>query len=58
MNLQFLVKGHLLIYSAIYISSAPNLRDQFLIVLHFVLPFFSHYYTFFLAEGGGVQQPN
>ena len=55
MNLQFLVKGHLLIYSAIYISSAPNLRDQFLIVLHFVLPFFSHYYTFFfLAEGGGV----
>ena len=55
MSLQFFVKGHLLIYSAIYISSAPNLRDQFLIVLHFILPFFLIIILFFfLAEGGGV----
>ena len=36
---------------ATYITSAPNLRSHFLILLHFILPFFLF---FFFFKGGGV----
>ena len=50
---------------ATYITSAPNLRSHFLILLHFILPFFillfsSSFFSFLsFVWGGGVvmQQP-
>ena len=49
---------------ATYITSAPNLRSHFLILLHFILPFFillfsSSFFSFLSFVWGGVvmQQP-